>query len=255
MSGNEERQERNLPQVLANNAMTLAMASMIALMPSGAIADDVVLANNVNLGFMSMAAVELPEGWESSITPEGKEYFYNTVTRQSQWEPPQGATQEKSKAVKRKKSGDLREVVSFEVPVIPIDKVTKKDAPTLTGACGEGEFRFNSVECAASQKKDAQGGSKAAAADERYRMLQAAEMKSLEKTKLFKDLQSKTQDPVRMAERQKEIDRITIENDIGSTKAPWASDSDRPPPARLELPKLELPKLSLPKLSMPKLPF
>lgn len=69
MSGNEERQERNLPQVLANNAMTLAMASMIALMPSGAIADDVVLANNVNLGFMSMAAVELPEGWESSITP------------------------------------------------------------------------------------------------------------------------------------------------------------------------------------------
>jgi len=241
-----------VPALLPQKFLSLAMASVITFAPSGAFADEMQFFNS-NSASIPLAAVTLPEGWTSSTTADGKEFYYNSLTKQSQWEPPQGSAADASKAVKRKKSGDLREVVGFEsTPVIPIDKVTKKDAPKLVGKCGEGEFRFNSVECAPSKEAgDKAQTSKAAAADERNRMLQAAEMKALEKTKLFKDLQAKTTDPERIKQREADIERITAENDIGSVKAPWTSDSDRPPPAKLELPKLELPSIKLP--SIPKI--
>ena len=31
---------------------------------------------------------ELPEGWASADTPEGKRYYFNVVTQHTQWEKP-----------------------------------------------------------------------------------------------------------------------------------------------------------------------
>ncbi|EKX44445.1 hypothetical protein GUITHDRAFT_139697 [Guillardia theta CCMP2712] len=182
----------------------------------------------------------LPNGWATASTSDGKVYYYNVDTKQTQWEKPTDT------------------VVSFDFnPTIPVDRVTVREQPKLEGGCGETDYRSNSVECGAPAKIPVQDVAeksistieglakgdvkqKAQAANERLRMLEAAEMKALSKSELFQKLESRTkagpklvfsvltvvQDPARMAERKKQIDEITQKNDEGSMKAPWASEDD-----------------------------
>uniref|UniRef100_A0A7S4JSW7 WW domain-containing protein n=1 Tax=Guillardia theta TaxID=55529 RepID=A0A7S4JSW7_GUITH len=177
----------------------------------------------------------LPNGWATASTSDGKVYYYNVDTKQTQWEKPtdtklSAADSDKRREKQIKRENNLNEVVSFDFnPTIPVDRVTVREQPKLEGGCGETDYRSNSVECGAPAKIPVQDVAeksistieglakgdvkqKAQAANERLRMLEAAEMKALSKSELFQKLESRTKDPARMAERKKQIDEITQKN-------------------------------------------
>lgn len=199
---------------------------------------------------LHLDAAELPEGWAASTTEDGREYYYNLETKESQFSLPEGAVESaKAKAKRISDQNNLNKVVPFDaLPAVPVDRVSKYAVPELDpeSGCGDSDYRSNSVECGMPAKnlvedvvektgnslpilgdisKEKQRSAKFA---ERDRMLQQAELKALEKTDIFKKLKAKTEDPELAAKRQKAIDEVTLKNDIGASRAPW-SPPDRPP--------------------------
>jgi len=211
---------------------------------------------------LQIAAVELPEGWAASTTEDGREYYYNTKTKESQYSLPEGAVESaKARAKRINDQNNLNKVVPFDtLPSVTVDRVTKYETPELEDGCGEEDYRANSIECGMPAKNVVQdvaeksvetfgalgdmekGKTKSMNAAQRSRMLQEAEMKALQKTDLFKKLDARTKDPVEAEKRKKSIEEITLRNDAGSVRAPW----DAPPPEERIPIKISLPRLPNP---------
>mmetsp|Transcript_17527 Transcript_17527/g.27121 ORF Transcript_17527/g.27121 Transcript_17527/m.27121 type:complete len:311 (+) Transcript_17527:42-974(+) len=253
------------PKMSPEKAAVLGAALISTLLPSPGFADYSPAFFNQLPAIPLAVAQNLPDGWEAIPTADGREYYYNVATKKSQWELPQGAEKTKEVKVNKKKAGNLNQVEPFQTTEVTVDRVTSKAPVKPEGECGTTDFRSNSIECG----QPAQGPiadiadksigtlqtitdqkklqKKVQTADERNRMLQAAEQKSLENSDLYKKLYAKTVDPERAAQRQQDIDEVTRENGAGAFKAPWDKPDDYEPP-KLELPKLELKMPSLPKL-------
>jgi len=217
---------------------------------------------------LQIGAVELPQGWAASTTEDGREYYYNTKTKQSQFTLPEGAIDSAAQKARTKRINDqnnLNKVEAFDaLPAVPVDRVTVYEKPKLADGCGEEDYRVNSIECGLPAKNVVQDvaeksaatisvlgdmdkeKAKAFSAAERSRMLQEAEMRALSKTDLFKKLDAKTKDPEEAAKRKKMIEEITTRNDIGASRAPWdpLPPEERPPPIKISIP--DPTKMSLP---------
>ena len=239
---------------------------------AGMAAAAVLVLSPLNI-YAAEVGVQLPSGWASSTTDDGREYYYNVETKESQYTLPDGAVESgKARAKRISDQNNLNKVVPFDaLPAVPVDRVSVYKTPELTGGCGDEDYRVNSVECGSPAKNliedvaektvgampilgDLQKESaKAVTSAERGRMLQQAELKALQKTDLFKKLDSQTKDPEKMAERKKQIDEITARNDIGSQRAPWMAERDYTVLSEEDqakrvagLVKIQLPKLQLP---------
>jgi len=190
---------------------------------------------------LQLGAIELPDGWAESTTDEGRTYYYNIKTKQSQFEAPAGAGESaKSKAKRISDQNNLNKIEKFDaLPAVPVDKVSVYKTPTLEGGCGDEDYRVNSVECGTPAKNVVEDVAekslgtlsilgdqeaekkKAVSSAQRDRMLQQAELEALKKTALFQKLDAKTKDPEAMEKRKKQIEEITARNDIGAQRAPW----------------------------------